>query len=77
MHLEGVDHMFIFTLLLGSATIALGIFAIKHPDSWWFKRIGDDREPSDSWMGYIKFAGKLTIVLGAIISLLGVRFLFV
>lgn len=67
--------MFVFTLLLGSAVIAHGIFAIKHPDSWWFKRIGDDREPSDSWISYIKFAGKITIGLGALIIISGAQYL--
>ncbi|MEC0173189.1 hypothetical protein [Paenibacillus graminis] len=67
--------MFFFTLLLGSAVIALGIFAIRHPDSWWFKRIGDDSEPSEGWMGYIKFAGKITIGLGAMIIIFGAQYL--
>ncbi|AJS59980.1 hypothetical protein [Paenibacillus sp. IHBB 10380] len=68
--------MFIFYFLLGSAVIALGIFAIKHPDSWWFKRIGDDRERSNMWISYIKFAGKITIGFGALIILLSTQHLF-
>jgi len=68
---------FIFYLLLGSAVIALGIYAIKHPDSWVFRRIGDDREPSESYTSYLKFVGIITIGMGAIIILFGSQHLFI
>ncbi|OAB44508.1 hypothetical protein [Paenibacillus glacialis] len=69
--------MFIFNLLLGSAVIALGIFAIKHPDSWWFRNLFDDREPSDLLISYTKFAGKITIGIGAFIILISTQYVFI
>lgn len=67
--------MFFISLLLGIAVIAIGIYAIKNPYSWWFKRIGDDRDPSDMWIWYIRFAGKITIMLGVMIIVLGTQHL--
>ncbi|NWL90373.1 hypothetical protein DMN77_22740 [Paenibacillus sp. 79R4] len=67
--------MFYFSLLLGIVAIAVGIYAIKNPYSWWFKRIGDDRDPSEARILYVKFAGKAVIMLGVIIIILGVQHL--
>jgi len=44
---ERSDRMFLFYLLLGIAVITFGIYVIRNPYSWWFKKISDDREPSD------------------------------
>ncbi|GIP43290.1 hypothetical protein J45TS6_17490 [Paenibacillus sp. J45TS6] len=68
--------MFIFYFLMGVCVIALGILAIKRPDSWLFKRIGDDREPIDTWLSYVKFAGVISIIMGVIIIILGMQHLF-
>ncbi|WP_244563075.1 hypothetical protein [Paenibacillus uliginis] len=68
---------FIISILLGSAVITLGIYAIKRPESWWFRRIGDDSELSDLRIWYIKFAGKIAIGFGALIILLSAQHLFV
>ncbi|OAB30212.1 hypothetical protein PMSD_20725 [Paenibacillus macquariensis subsp. defensor] len=68
---------FIFNSLLGSAVIALGIYAIKNPYSWLFRNLFDDREPSDFFISYTKFAGKITIGMGAIIILFGSQHLFI
>lgn len=68
---------FIFLLLLGSAVIALGIYAIKNPYSWLFRNLFDDREPSDFFISHTKFAGKITIGIGTFIILFGTQHLFV
>lgn len=68
--------MFIFYFLMGVCVIALGILAIKRPDSWLFKRIGYDKDPSDMWLSYVKFAGIISIIMGVIIIILGTQHLF-
>lgn len=69
--------MFFFFLLLGGGIIALGIYAVKHPDSWMFRRIGDDREPSEMGLSYTRFAGKVAVMTGVIIIVFGAQALFV
>ncbi len=68
--------MFVFYFLMSVCVIALGIFAMKRPDSWLFKRLGYDREPSDMWLSYVKFAGIISIIMGVIIIILGTQHLF-
>lgn len=64
----------IFLLLLGALIICLGIFAIKKPISWFFRPIGlkRDSEPSAGFIDYIKFAGVISIVFGAILFIFGI-----
>lgn len=75
---EGVDlSMFISSFVLGTAIISLGTYAIKRPESRWFRRNGDDSELSDLGIWFIKFAGKIAIGFGALIILLSAQHLFV
>lgn len=72
------DHSFFFVgVLCGSGLVALGLHAIKRPDSGGFRRREEVGEPSDLRIWYIKFAGKVTIAFGVIVILLGAQFLFV
>lgn len=66
---------FIFIALMGMALIAIGIYAIRHPDSWWFRRSRDDIELSELRIWYLKFAGKMTIAFGALMILLSFQHL--
>ncbi|MEC0137218.1 hypothetical protein P4H94_10075 [Paenibacillus macerans] len=64
----------IFLLLLGALIVCLGIFAIKKPTSWLFRPIGlpKDSDPSAGFIGYIKFAGVISIALGVIFWIFGI-----
>jgi hypothetical protein len=60
----------VINILLGIAVIALGLFAIKKPESWWFKRIGEDSEPSDANISLTRFGGVVTLIMGLIIFII-------
>ncbi|OMF79909.1 hypothetical protein [Paenibacillus glucanolyticus] len=66
---------FIFTALIGIALITIGIYSIRHPDSWWFRRSRDDIELSDLRIWYLKFAGKMIIAFGALVILMSFQHL--
>jgi len=59
-------------IILGVAVTAFGIFAITRPTSWWFKRIGEDDDPSEDRLWWTRFAGLMTVIMGALIIFGGV-----
>lgn len=65
--------MGVFFMLLGIAVIALGLFAVKNPDSWWFRRIGDDSEPSDDDLECNRLRGAATMIVGIVVTVLSIQ----
>lgn len=66
-----------FIIFLGFLIIAFGRFAIKNPDSWIFRRIGDDSEPSDDYLAYTRFGGVVSIMMGSVIIIFGIQHLLI
>ncbi|MBB3129646.1 hypothetical protein FHS19_004321 [Paenibacillus rhizosphaerae] len=52
-------------LIMGIVFVAIGWFARKKPESWWFRRFGEDRyaELSEDRRWYLRFAGMILIIL--------------
>lgn len=59
-------------IILGVVVIAFGIFAITRPTSWWYKRFGEVEDPSEERLWWTRFAGLLTVIMGAVIVFGGV-----
>lgn len=68
--------MAVLNMMLGLATIGLGIYTVKNPHSWLFKRLGDDSEPSEGYLQSIRFRGKLIVVIGVFACLMATQFFF-
>jgi uncharacterized protein YjeT (DUF2065 family) len=66
---------FIFIAFIGIVLIAIGLYAIRNPHSWWFRRTRDDIELSDLRIWYLKFAGKMTIAFGVVVILMSFQHL--
>ncbi|OIB00728.1 hypothetical protein AK95_26570 [Paenibacillus sp. LC231] len=66
---------FISTAFMGIAFIAIGLYAIRNPHSWWFRRTRDDIELSDLRIWYLKFAGKVAIAFGVVVILMSFQHL--
>lgn len=66
---------FIFTMFMGVALIGTGLYAIRNPYSWWFRRSRDDTEPSDLRIWYLKLMGKVTMAFGALVILMSFQHL--
>lgn len=62
----------VIIIITGLLLMALGLFAIKRPDSWWFKRLGDDSDPSESYTSYIKFIGLVISIFGLLVLTAGI-----
>ena len=56
--------MLYMALFLSFALVATGIYAMKHPHSAWFRRIGDRDEPGEGRLAYIRFAGLFIVIVG-------------
>ncbi|MFK4165256.1 hypothetical protein ACI2LM_03245 [Paenibacillus lautus] len=66
---------FISVLFMGLVLTGIGIYAIRNPYSWWFRRSGDDTEPSDLRIWYLKLMGKVTMAFGALVILMSFQHL--
>lgn len=66
---------FISVLFMGLALIGIGLYAIRTPYSWWFRRTRDDTEPSDLRIWYLKLLGKVTLAFAAIVILMSLQHL--
>ncbi|QWU18494.1 hypothetical protein KP014_23790 [Paenibacillus sophorae] len=66
----------VFLIILGLLIIALGIFAISKPTFGWSLsegwKVKGDSEPSDAYIGSIKFGGAVSIMLGSLILIGGI-----
>lgn len=61
-----------FILILGIAISTLGIYSIKKPNSWLFRRIGDDSETSDSQQTFNRDRGLVILIMGVIFLVGGI-----
>lgn len=66
---------FISVLFMGLALTGIGIYAIRNPYSWWFRRSRDDTEPSDLRIWYLKLMGKVTMAFDALVILMSFQHL--
>lgn len=61
-------------LIIGIVLAAIGWFARKKPESWWFRRFGEDwdAELSEDRRWYLRFAGMILMIFGGLLCLAGV-----
>ncbi|MGZ9587114.1 hypothetical protein [Paenibacillus marinisediminis] len=69
--------MAISIFMLGIVLVGVGLFGIKHPESWLFWNLIDDRERGDEHLAFTRSGGKLVIIMGVVIIGFGIQHLFI
>ncbi|GGH23512.1 hypothetical protein [Paenibacillus segetis] len=59
-------------IIFGLFIMAFGLFAIRKPDSWWFRRLGDDSDQSEERVSYLKIVGIPITIFGLLVIAAGI-----
>lgn len=66
----------IMLIVFGILILSIGIFTFKKPTFGWRMsegwKVEGDPEPSRAYIDYQKFVGVVTIMIGSVITLLGI-----